>query len=254
MGKSKELAELGQVVSQSGGNVGIGTDEPAWPISVQKSAITGWQYYAQEGITSFGAGIGSDAVYNTNYFGPNTAGVQVDNTTETQELRFVNRSPSGTVTFRTGASNPVERMKIDGSGRVTMPYQPAFSAFRNTSASTIYSSGTIIYPNYRFNVGNHYNLSTGVFTAPVDGRYQFNAHFMLHTTYANASNMYWGIVVNGVNYALINYGAASQDGGQTIASTIQLSAGDSAYVSLVSGSSIQTYGKEYHGFSGYLIG
>ena len=221
MGKSKELAELGQVVSQSNGNVGIGTDIPEQSLHIKGSNYNE-QLVIERADTSSkwgvaGAGNGAFQVYDIN---------------------------AGNAT----------RMTIDASGRVTMPYQPAFSAFRNVSASTIYAGGTIVYPNYRFNVGNHYNLSTGVFTAPVDGRYQFNAHFMLHTTYANASNMYWGIVVNGVNYALINYGAASQDGGQTIASTIQLSAGDSAYVSLVSGSSIQTYGKEYHGFSGYLIG
>ena len=69
--------------------------------------------------------------------------------------------------------NNNERMRIDSSGRVTKPYQPVFSAYRDSSAAEGLT-GTIVFNATRSNVGSHYNTSTGKFTAPVTGNYQFN--------------------------------------------------------------------------------
>ena len=66
-----------------------------------------------------------------------------------------------------------ERMKIDSSGRITKPSQPVFSAYRDSSAAEGLT-GTIVFNATRSNVGSHYNTSTGKFTAPVTGNYQFN--------------------------------------------------------------------------------
>jgi hypothetical protein len=66
-----------------------------------------------------------------------------------------------------------ERMRIDSSGRVTMPYQPRFMAFR-TGNLTGYAGGTAaIFNNATINVGNNYNTTSGLFTAPVAGNYIF---------------------------------------------------------------------------------
>ena len=74
-------------------------------------------------------------------------------------------------------------LNIDASGRVTMPYQPAFHAGATSTVS--YSSGeTVVFQTAYHNRGNHYNTSTGVFTAPVAGVYSFTVR-MLHQGASN---------------------------------------------------------------------
>ena len=72
------------------------------------------------------------------------------------------------MTFQTGGS---ERMRIDSSGRVTMPYQPAVHAGLTGSAGNTAAS-PIVWNSVLTNVGNHYNSSTGLFTCPVAAVYE----------------------------------------------------------------------------------
>ena len=87
------------------------------------------------------------------------------------------------LSFGTGASTGsatgvVERMRIDSSGRVTMPYQPVFAASGSTTQSW---SGSANYQTLQLNLqyvsnnsrGSGYNTSTYRFTAPVAGMYMF---------------------------------------------------------------------------------
>ena len=63
-----------------------------------------------------------------------------------------------------------ERMRIDSAGRVTMPYQPAFSA----SSTSYIGGGTWSgYTDLNLNIGNHFNQASGKFTAPTAGTYMF---------------------------------------------------------------------------------
>ena len=57
-----------------------------------------------------------------------------------------------------------------------MPYQPAFSAHRSTTGQAIASTAwtTCVFNTERFDIGSNYNTSTGIFTAPVTGKYQIN--------------------------------------------------------------------------------
>ena len=64
----------------------------------------------------------------------------------------------------------ITRIKADRNGRITMPYQPMFSGYRNTSPTTV-SSGVVIHNIAMTDVGSCYNASNGRFTCPVAGKY-----------------------------------------------------------------------------------
>ena len=70
-------------------------------------------------------------------------------------------------------------MTIDSTGRVLTPSRPAFSVF-NTSSVTISGLTALVFDTATFNIGNHLELSTGKFTAPITGIYLFCFKTMLY--------------------------------------------------------------------------
>lgn len=90
-----------------------------------------------------------------------------------------------------------ERMRIDSSGRVTMPYQPAFLARGNSTTTVGSNYADLIYPLVDFNNGNHYNSTTGRFTAPVSGYYVFTGHIVPTANSQNAPSEFFVEVNNG---------------------------------------------------------
>ena len=72
----------------------------------------------------------------------------------------------------------VERMRIDSSGRVTTPMQPAFRA-GYISGSTVTNNVNNKHPftSVAINRGNNYSGPNARFTAPVAGIYRFSACF-----------------------------------------------------------------------------
>lgn len=74
--------------------------------------------------------------------------------------------------FRIQTGN-TDRLAVDASGRVTMPYQPAVMAHGSSGNWQGFMSGEQIVP-YDYIVrqtGNHFNGSTSTFTAPIAGYY-----------------------------------------------------------------------------------
>jgi hypothetical protein len=90
---------------------------------------------------------------------------------------FEIRGSSGSTKIYTGnadGDSSTARLIIDASGHVTMPSQSAFHAGLNGSSYNNLTAGadlTVVFDLERFDQNGDYNTSTGVFTAPVTGRY-----------------------------------------------------------------------------------
>ena len=161
-----------------------------------------------------------------------------------------------------------ERMRIDSAGRVTMPYQPAFSAYLTTSpdsngytttgtwiaSSTSYGStdkGELVLRHTRTNVGSHYDVTTGRFTAPVAGTYHFTFSFLHEPAITSSNPPHATFMVNGsgLNMHEMYEPDASTYEQLTGATTFTLAVDD--YVSINFRGGMH---QRYTAFTGFLIG
>jgi hypothetical protein len=145
------------------GNVGIGVT-PTCKLEITNGASGGY-------TSAFSYGANGD-----NYITSGTSGIQV---------------------FRAGST---ERMRIDSSGRITAPYQPAFMAgIASTSDATIASSAYVPFNTVTggFNTGSNYSTTNYYFTAPVAGKYFFTCAMYLTNSSSATYGMQWGFYVNG---------------------------------------------------------
>jgi hypothetical protein len=145
------------------------------------------------------------------------------------------------------------RMTIDTSGRSTMPYQPSFHARGLPSKAT--TNGILLFSSTNHNIGNHYNTSTGLFTAPVSGRYLFTFNCLSQDT--GAGYLYAGFSVNGgVGSIVQHYKTNSEDTGQSTGGSLVLDISANDVVGVYAwASSINIYsGSGYTWWSGYLLG
>lgn len=161
------------------------------------------------------------------------------------------RGVDGTHRFWTwDGTNFVNRATIDASGRMLLPYQPAFQtngAGYSLASNEIYA----IRPSALFNIGSHYNTSNGRFTAPVAGRYHF--HF-LHTTASSgaaAPTLYFRINGSGTYGRTLNYYTSYSSGTQVV--LLNLNAGDyvEAIIEAWNSTAMTTWETSW---GGYLVG
>jgi hypothetical protein len=163
-----------------------------------------------------------------------------------------------TLSLKTNGGNTA--IYADQSGRVTTPYQPAFSA-KNSTSLTINNSGTdfiVPYSDTITNRGNHYNNSTYRFTAPVSGFYFFAADIQITGTINDFGYFFIRFHVNGSDISQEKMMPRPSGGSyatQYITMGIYLNAND--YVQAVvrqSGGTTVTIRTDQRNFSGFLTG
>ena len=213
--------------------VGIGTASPN-TIFTTSSASEAVGVSAQTATT--GSFIGFKDATSTNWY-YNHVGAVGDN-----------------LKFTTGGS---EKMRIDATGAVTMPLQPAFLAQPASGQNNIAvgSHVPIVFGTERFD--QNADFASNTFTAPVTGKYQFNVTLYL-VDLDSASDFYQLRLVTS-NRALSV--VIDPDFGQdnvyfvlTFAGLVDMDASDTAHVDIRQGSGTQQTDIDNSStFSGYLV-
>jgi hypothetical protein len=224
-----QTAGTNAVTVDASQNVGIGTSTPGYSLHVQKGA----------GAAAYigAAGNGNSLTTNGMIIGQDSSGLS----------RWYQFGANPLTMF----TNNLERMRIDSNGRITKPYQPAFSVYDLTFPSGIPGVGTD--GTIGSNVGSCYNSSNGRFTAPVSGTYVFNLSVQAFnsgsTTYVNVS-----LMVNGgstVGNFVTGYGGTHNNHTQITGSVTQyLYANDYAQIRVEYGARSGAQST----FNGFLIG
>jgi len=149
----------------SSGNVGIGTTSAANKLDVNGA------------IRLMATGTDNDS--HILYFNNSACAIARD--ANDLELHAYNAMVFGV--SNTAYPSSTERMRIDSSGNVTKANNCTFSA--TATAQTNLSTGTPVTHDIGFgtenwDIGSNFNTSTGIFTAPVTGKYFLNANVRLN--------------------------------------------------------------------------
>lgn len=211
-----------------GGNVGIGTSSPSDELHINSTASNVNLRLTRD--TNTGARIsGSDG----------------------------DSSPA--VIFETiSGGTSTERMRIDSSGAVTMPSQPAFLASNSVAQNNIaINAGVTVNFTEVFDQGSDFAANT--FTAPVTGKYQLNATIRISNLDTAATYYQLVFISSNGNYefGLITPNFTSDLTYLTFSGAILLDmdAGDTSSIQVVQvgGTSQSDLSQNTCDFSGYLV-
>tara|TARA_R110002167_G_scaffold290214_1_gene495248 strand:- start:18 stop:803 length:786 start_codon:yes stop_codon:yes gene_type:complete len=212
-------------------NVGIGTASPA---AAAKLQIDGGRCYISANSDAF-------ALYLR--YNVDTAGVLLG-------------SPA-TDEFTLCRSGGQTHLKIDATGAVTKPLQPAFMARPASTQSNLSSGTVIVFGNEVFD--NNADFASNVFTAPVAGRYQLMFQGRADNTDQAAAYSRFYLKTSNRNYeSIFHIGGLSGDASYwtfVICVLADMDASDTAFVEYNQGggsnqADMQTAEST---FSGYLV-
>ncbi len=136
------------------------------------------------------------------------------------------------LTFGTSrsAGATTERMRINADGQTTISNQPSFQG----GIGALHGAGTLKCNSVYHNQGSHYSTSTGLFTAPVTGKYLVGIMVMTQSNYT----LDVGMTINGsVSNMFVPYQAATGGGHQQVSgvAVVAVSANDTIGFNVNSG-------------------
>ena len=151
-------------------------------------------------------------------------------------------------------------MVIDANGHITKPLQPAFLSKISSTQTNIpvYTETTINFDTEIFDQNNDYNNSTYIFTAPVTGRYQLQAHLYFREVNKDYAYAYMLLKTSNRNHAIeTDPGIFDEDAAfsMTLAQLCDMDANDTAFVTVQFPNlgSAQADIHSYSEFSGFLV-
>jgi len=153
---------------------------------------------------------------------------------------------------------------ISNAGQMTNASQPAFKAYVSAPVLNVTGDGTgytVIFDTELFDIGNSYDNSTGIFTVPVTGKYQFHFNcYFSGLTAAFTSGRLWITGTQNIASITLNPGVIREPGNALIlqvSGMASLNAGDTVRCSLTVSGDTKTVsvnnGSDICHFSGYLI-
>jgi len=156
-------AQTGPAITLSGGTTGLAFGGSANTFTTTFAGIT-----ANGGTVSLATDATTSTVNVGTGAGNKTVSVGSTNTTSATTIS----SGTGNIIHNTG-------LTIDSTGRTLNAVQPAFAAFKSAASTNVTGDGTVytvIFDTVYFDQGSNYNATTGVFTAPITGKYLFTSN------------------------------------------------------------------------------
>ncbi|CAG0983613.1 hypothetical protein FLAV_01904 [Flavobacteriales bacterium] len=259
----------------SAGDIGIGTNSPASRLHISGNGL--WSsFISMQHTTEWAAGVDGNDFLIVKKSGATftpfrmyaTGGIDFNNASGTNIVKILNSgnvgignaSPtakldvSGTFKLTDGTQGAGKLLTSDASGNASWAVrQVAFTAKKVVSQNLpINSYSDIIYEVEDFDHGNAYNPATGVFTAPVNGVYSFDAGLYYPSAYGRPTIL---VNVNGNDVIGAYDQVPSGQFTATISHTLYLTSGSTVKIRVynqanlisVSGASLTSW------FNGHLV-